>query len=82
MSRTIYLGAIAHSLDLQQIEYVNQAILCVGPDGLIEWVEHAAPEQLEEVAARHSLSLNDVQIVELDSDEFLCPGMIDTHTVS
>lgn len=82
MPTTIYLGAIAHSLDLQQIEYVDQAILCVGTDGLIEWIEHAAPEELQDIAAKHSVSLDDAEVVELDSDEFLCPGLIDTHTVS
>jgi len=82
MSRTIYLGAIAHSLDLEQIEYVDHAIVSVGADGIIEWIEHAAPDQLQEIATRHSISLDDAEIVELESEEFLCPGMIDTHTVS
>lgn len=61
---------------------MEHAILCVGEDGTISWVEHARPEELQDVALKHGVDLANVEIVELDAEEFLCPGLIDTHTVS
>lgn len=82
MTQTIYLGSIVHSISLQELQHVEHAILCVGEDGTIAWVEHAKPEELQDVALKHGVDLANVEIVELDPEEFLCPGLIDTHTVS
>ena len=82
MGKTIYIGSYVHSLQLTQLEHVERAIICVDGNGIIEWIENIAPEELQDVLAKYGLELDNVEVVELGTDEFLCPGLIDTHTVS
>lgn len=80
--KTIYVGSYVHSLSLEELEEVEHGIICVDAEGTIEWVEQAPAERLQEVVLGHGLSLDDADVVELEPEEVLCPGMIDTHTVS
>ena len=80
--KTIYIGSYVHSKTLEELEQVEHGMICVDEHGVIEWVENGSPEQLQTIASGYGLSLDDVEIVELDEDELLCPGFIDTHTVS
>lgn len=82
MGKTVYIGSYVHSLSLTELEQVEHAIIAVGEGGTIEWIEHAAAEQVQNILARHGLGIEDVELVELGPDDFLCPGLIDTHTVS
>ena len=83
-TRTLFLGPIVHSLSLTELEFLSSALLCVGQGGMIEWVEKdVVPSLLQEKAGEHGVLLGgvDVEVVELGEGEFLCPGMVDTHTV-
>jgi len=96
--RTLYLGPIIHSLSLKRLKVIESALICVSSEGVIEWVEEDVEKaQLQEIAARHGVFLDEggsgsgsgsgrggtgIDVVELGRGEVLCPGMIDTHTVS
>jgi cytosine/adenosine deaminase-related metal-dependent hydrolase len=82
MGKTIYVGSYVHSLSLTELQDVEHAVLAVGEQGTIEWIEHAPAEELQNILTKHGLGVEDVDVIELGSEEFLCPGMIDTHTVS
>jgi guanine deaminase len=91
MVRTLYHGAVVHSLSLDQLEILPSALLCVSEEGVIDWVEKDVEEsQIQEVASRHGVLLDDsaggrspgVEVISLGKGEFLCPGLVDTHTVS
>jgi guanine deaminase len=86
-STTLYHGPIVHSLSLDELEYAVDALVCVSPDGTINWIErNVDTSEIQDRAASHGLILdgtnNAVEIVQLGGHEFLCPGLIDTHTVS
>lgn len=86
MTAKLYYGSIAHSRSLTELEVVEKALMLVDEQGIIGWVHRDVPSasSLQEVAAEHGLDItrDPVEVVELDEDEFLCPGLIDTHTVS
>lgn len=83
---TLYYGSYVHSLTLDDLEYTLDALIYIPSSGKIEWIEKDVPKELvQEVAGKHGLILgdgNEVELVELGEDEFLCPGFVDTHTVS
>jgi guanine deaminase len=82
---TLYHGTLIHSLSLTQLEVLPNALLCVSDtDGIIEWLERGVEgSEIQEVAARKGVILDGgVEVVVLGKGEVLCPGMIDTHTVS
>ncbi|KAG7529026.1 hypothetical protein FFLO_05819 [Filobasidium floriforme] len=84
-STTLYHGPIVHSLSLDELEYAVDALVCVSPDGIINWIErNVDTSEIQDRAASHGLILdgtnNAVEIVQLGGHEFLCPGLIDTHT--
>ena len=85
-STTLYHGPIVHSLSLDELEYAVDALVCVSSDGIILWIEkNVDSSELQQRAASHGLILDGsnyaVEIVQLQGHEFLCPGLIDTHTV-
>ena len=96
LRRTLYYGPMIHSISLNELEYLPSALLCVSPDGIIEWVEKVVENgQLGELGSKHGVGVQGIgegeanegsqlEIVRLDetNGEFLCPGLIDTHTVS
>lgn len=86
MTAKLYYGSIAHSRSLTELEVVEKALMLVDEHGVIGWVHRdvTSASLLQEVAAEHGLDItrDPVGVVELDEDEFLCPGLIDTHTVS
>lgn len=81
---TIFYGSIVHSLDIDTLEYLLRAAICVQDDGKIAWIEKvvASSSLLQEVAAIHHLDITsaDVTVIELEEGQFICPGLIDTHT--
>lgn len=80
---TLYYGSFVHSVSLDELDFCLDALVCVSEDGYISWVErNVDPSQLQDAATRHSVILDDVDFVELGRNDFLCPGLIDTHTVS
>jgi hypothetical protein len=88
MPKTLYHGTLIHSLSLTQLEVLPDALLCVS-DGIIEWLERGVEgSRIQEVAMGKGVILGDgdgeggVEVVVLGKGEVLCPGMIDTHTVS
>lgn len=85
MSRnTLYYGSFVHSISLTELEYLVDALVYVA-DGTITWIEKDVESSLvQEMAGRHGLNLDDMglEFVQLDEGDFVCPGLIDTHTVS
>ena len=75
---------LVHSLALGHMEYLEKAVICVSSEGIIDWVEKDSTGALEDVLRHHNLIANDVRVhlVDATKGEFLCPGLIDTHTVS
>lgn len=84
MSRTtVYTGSYVHSVSLTELEYVENAVICI-VEGVIAWIEKdVTVHQLQDIAVKHGLDLEGgaVDVVELEADEFFSPGFIDTHTV-
>jgi hypothetical protein len=87
-SNTLFYGSFVHSVSLTELEYLVDALVYVS-DGTIAWIEKEVEGSLlQETAARHGLNLEDSSavsgftFVQLDDSEFICPGLIDTHTVS
>ncbi len=89
--RTLYHGPLIHSLSPNQLQSLPNALLCISSEGIIEWVEPDVPENyLERTATKHGVMMSkdevedEVEVVRLDRGrgEFLCPGLVDTHTVS
>lgn len=83
---TLYHGSIVHSLNLDELEYAIDALICVSPDGVILWIEKdVESSQVQQRAASRGLILDGsdsaVDIIQLEGHEFICPGLIDTHTV-
>lgn len=84
MGRTLYLGSWVHSLSIDHLEYVEKGIISVDQRGIIEWIEKDVEiSNVQDIAMRYGLQLDDpdLEVIELSSEEFLCPGLIDTHTV-
>jgi hypothetical protein len=84
---TLYYGSFVHSLSLDRLEYNVDSLIHVSPTGHIDWIERQVqPDQLQQVASKHGVALTDTSsaltFIELGQDEFICPGLIDTHTVS
>jgi hypothetical protein len=62
---------------------VESAVICVSPEGIIEWVEKDIDKtELEKIASSHGLDLGEAEVTEFGQGEFLVNGMVDTHTVS
>jgi len=83
----LYHGSVVHSLSLDDLEYAVDTLICVSDQGIILWIERSVdPSLIQQVASTHGLILDDssqsVEILQLEQSEFLCPGLIDTHTVS
>ena len=83
----LYHGSVVHSLSLDEIEYAIDTLICVSDQGIILWLERDVDSStIQQVASTHGLILDDssqsVEILQLGRSEFLCPGLIDTHTVS
>ncbi|KAJ9124867.1 hypothetical protein QFC24_002796 [Naganishia onofrii] len=87
MSRnTLYYGSFVHSTSLTQLEYLVDTLVYVS-DGSIVWIEtDVHTSQLQDVTAKHGLDLEGLatthgtDFVQLDERDFICPGLIDTHT--
>jgi guanine deaminase len=80
---TLYHGQFVHSISLTELEYLVDALVYVA-DGAIAWIEKDVDGSLvQEIAARHGLTLDDpgLEVVSLEEGDFICPGLIDTHTV-
>lgn len=87
-SNTLFYGSFVHSASLTELEYLVEALVYVS-NGTIAWIEKDVDgSQLQEAALRHGLNLEDSSasagftFLQLDDSEFICPGLIDTHTVS
>ncbi len=97
-TRTIYRSAIVHSLSLTELQVIPDALVCVGDDGAIEWVDDLDQsgadgrdgrergrgriwEDVVRERARERGVRGAVRAVWL-KEGFMCPGLIDTHTVS
>lgn len=87
-SNTLFYGSFVHSVSLTELEYLVDALVYVS-DGTIAWIEKEVDGSLlQETASKHGLNLEDSSaaagftFVQLEDSEFICPGLIDTHTVS
>lgn len=54
--------------------------MAVGPSGQVDWVVNDVhPSAIQDTLAAHGCL--DVELVSLETGQFLMPGFIDTHTV-
>lgn len=80
-STTLYLTPIVHSLSLSKLEMVPHALVAVSA-GRVAWVEHLKDRQdPAEAAEKHGIDYEAADKVVV-SEGFMCPGFVDTHTVS
>lgn len=79
---TWYIGSMVHSLKRDSLEIMDTAILAVR-DGVIQWKRNVPSESELATVLEDLLRTNSSSIppnIELITDGFLCPGMVDTHT--
>lgn len=87
--RAIYVAPLVHSLSLDELEFSDLSAISVDEDGIIEWVHpidgslsrKGQERVLEGVRAKYGGAQDEVETVWLE-EGFICPGLIDTHTVS
>lgn len=78
----IYRTAIVHSSSPTEVEIIPDALLAVSDFGTILWVEDITSSSQQTVDdVLRSKDAVGVEVVELQ-EGFICPGLIDTHTVS
>jgi guanine deaminase len=75
-SKTIYLGAFAHSISLSNLEVCSRGAIGVDEKGVIAFVERDLG--LDEVLKKHEDWKNSK--VESVEDGFFFPGFIGTHS--
>ncbi|KAF9294944.1 hypothetical protein BGZ74_011031 [Mortierella antarctica] len=72
----VFYGTIIHSLSLRQIEYIRRGLLIVDALGVIVRMDrNVAPNQLDRLLADVSRE----NVIVLNDDQFIIPGLIDTH---
>jgi len=76
---TLFVAPVVHSLSLTQLEILPRALLGV-VDGRVAFLE-AITSTPEQVTAAHGIRYEEADKVVVEHG-FLCPGFIDTHTVS
>ena len=78
---TIYYGPVINPESLTCYKTLPDCLLSVGPSGNIDWIVDDVPEHLlqDTLAQRGCI---DVDVIALQTGEFVIPGFIDTHTVS
>lgn len=87
-TRTLYHTPLTHSLSPTHLQHLPRALLCVSPNGIIEWLEEDVdPTTIQDVALQHGVELGggeaEVVVVVVEIGEGgLVPGLVDTHTVS
>jgi guanine deaminase len=84
--RQLFLGSIVTPVSLLELRYVKAGALGVDTDGVIQFVEDIASDHVEgalrDLLDKHGWKEGECEVVEMKQGEFLCPGLIDTHTVS
>lgn len=80
---TVFYGALITPVSLREYRTLSHALLAVARDtGDIAWVEDDVhTSALQNTLARHGLTTEDVDLIELKLGDFLMPGFIDTHIV-
>ncbi|KAJ4304955.1 hypothetical protein N0V90_000483 [Kalmusia sp. IMI 367209] len=76
ITKTIYVGAFAHSVALADLEVCAKGAIGVDEQGVIRFVEKEI--DIEDVLKKHA-EWKDSKVVRVD-DGFFFPGFIDTHT--
>ncbi|KAF8322129.1 Metallo-dependent hydrolase [Clavulina sp. PMI_390] len=85
-SRIVYYGPVIQSRTLLDLDVWPSAVIAVGPDGIISWVESGpvASAELQDVCSKHGWDITDsasaVQLVQGHEGEWLMPGLVDTHS--
>lgn len=84
---TIFYGQVVTPKSLLDYDAFVRAVLAVGSNGNILWIEpDVGEERLKETInsrlQAEGISLNDVHLRRISDSQFLMPGFIDTHTVS
>ncbi|KAI1343264.1 guanine deaminase [Xylariaceae sp. FL0016] len=75
-SHIAFHGTIIHSLDVTQLEIIQDGLIVIRPDGTIAELEKAVSK--DTVQQRLSSS-SECRIHYLERGEFLIPGFVDTH---
>src|ERR1700742_2849355 len=76
-----YYGAMVNPIDPAKLDFLPNALVAVTDDGLIAWFERDVHSSLvQDVMAQHTWI--DAPVIQINSDEWLMPGFVDTHTAS
>jgi hypothetical protein len=85
---TVYVAPLVHSLSLDDLDVSALSAFSVNEDGIIEWVERLDASQSRDEqmkAVTQVLAIKEQAEVHGDlvwiEEGFICPGLIDTHTV-
>ncbi|KAJ9192343.1 hypothetical protein DTO164E3_8378 [Paecilomyces variotii] len=73
-------GTIIHSLDVDELEIIEDGLLVVGGDGKIEALrKNVSKDQVNSIVSEVGYTPDVFPVKYLKRGEFLCPGFIDTH---
>lgn len=82
-TRRLIYGALIHCVSLRELQALPQALIAIGEDGVIQWLEpDVEGALLQSVVASKGWNLEDVHFIELPAGQWIMPGFVDTHTVS
>lgn len=74
-----YYGAVVNPESLDSYNLWPRALIAVDSEGNIAWIKaDVKHKEVKELLRKH----DGVQLMKLDTSEFLMPGFVDTHTVS
>lgn len=81
----VFHGTVIHSLALAELTVLENALLVVGPDGVIQHLQpdvaaSAVPDLVKAMDGGESSSSSDAPTIRyLERTQFLIPGFVDTH---
>lgn len=79
-SSIVYYGAVVNPVSLTEYKKLPRCLLAIGSDGNIDWMaEDVEGSMIQETMVQHGYI--DVEVCLLKEEEFIMPGLIDTHTV-
>jgi len=80
---TLFHGTFIHCTPDRSIEILQNSTMMV-EDGIIQWLHPSCDLDLKDIAVLHGVNIHllGLNIVRLACDEFMVPGLVDTHNVS
>jgi guanine deaminase len=76
----VFYGTLIHSLSLDRLEIIENALVTINPDGIIfDLVKAISEESVQQHLATSGLSEHQYEIHYLARGQFIVPGFVDTH---